>query len=170
MFRNANIPIQAMKAHRGVEIWLHLFLISALDRWKTSSPSRLGPGKFPSYATNSRIVDFLSKSGSSRKLYPEGLRQPLFETSSAPYPDVVSRDRKTNAISTQLNPQFAVYTDILSTNKMREIPNLMGISKTHSYAKLLRGMWGDVHGFESAQIFCKIWHHNCGPKLFNNYT
>jgi len=62
----------------------------------------LGPGEFPLYAPNRRIFDFLSKDGSSRKLYPEDLRQPLSETSSAPCPYVISRDRKTNAIRTQL--------------------------------------------------------------------
>jgi hypothetical protein len=51
------IPIKVMKAHTEVEIWLHLFLKSALDGddWYTSSPSRLGPLEFPSYAPNRRV-------------------------------------------------------------------------------------------------------------------
>jgi hypothetical protein len=57
-----------------------------------------------SNAPNRKMFDFLSKAGLSRKLYLKALRQPLFETSSAPYPYIISRDTKINEISTQLNP------------------------------------------------------------------
>ena len=62
------------------------------------------PESSTSYAPNRKMFDFLSKAGSSRKLYLEALIQPLFETSSAPYPYVISRDTKINAICTKLNP------------------------------------------------------------------
>jgi len=59
------VPVNGVKAHEGVEVWLHFFLSSALDsgEWSTSLLDHCTIGKETRYSLNRRLSGCQNRSG-----------------------------------------------------------------------------------------------------------